>query len=60
MVINVHPPASLIPKEPRTKKVLKTILKIAAAVAALIAFLAALFALIDSQSFGEFWEKLIG
>lgn len=60
MVINVLPPAPVTPKELRIKKVLKTFLKIAAAVAALIAFLAALFALIDSQSFREFWEKLIG
>ena len=59
MVINVLPAAPVAPKEPGTKKLLKTILKIAAAVAALIAFLAALFALIDSQSFREFWEKLI-
>jgi hypothetical protein len=59
MVINVHPPAPVTPKEHRVKKVLKTILKLAAVIAALFAFLAALFALIDSQSFREFWEKLI-
>jgi len=59
MVINVHPTTPVTPKESGKKKVLKTILKIAAAAAALIAFLAALFALIDSQSFREFWEKLI-
>jgi internalin A len=59
MVINVHPPAPVTTKESGKKKVLKTVLKIAAAIAALIAFLAALFALIDSQSFREFWQKLI-
>ncbi|MFC2145968.1 COR domain-containing protein [Acidobacteriota bacterium] len=59
MVINVHPTTPVTPKESGKKKVLKTILKIAAAAAALIAFLAALFALIDSQSFREFWQKLI-
>ena len=59
MVINVLPAAPVVPKEPGTKKLLKTILKIAAAVAALIAFFFFFFALIDSQRFREFWEKLI-
>ena len=53
IVINVQPP-------PVSKGIWKKILKIAVAIAAIIAFIAALFAILDSENFQKFWDKLTG